>query len=68
MKSKIQKIVNFNSIQNVKAEGNLVLKSNYNSETEVIEYAKPKILTLKPKKSNKIFCGCWQVANQEDAC
>ncbi len=44
--------------------GNLALKLKTN-------YEQPKVLIFKPrksKKSNKIFCGCWQVANQEDAC
>lgn len=71
MKVRTQKTINLNPIQDFKVEGNLALKNDYVFETKsenVIEYTKPKILTLKPKKNNKIFCGCWQVANQQDAC
>ncbi len=52
-------------------DGNLALKQDrYEEEIqkENEEYEKPRVLVLKPKKSNKIFCGCWQVANQQDAC
>lgn len=72
MKRNDAKIVKFNSKPKTNiVEGNLALKNN-NSFNEVqeekFEYEKPKVLILKPKKNNKIFCGCWQVANQEDAC
>ena len=41
-------------------QGNLALKE---------EIEKPKVLKLVIGKSeNKIFCGCWQVANGQDAC
>lgn len=46
--------------------GNLALKP---VPVKPIEYETPKILKLViGKKKNNIFCGCWQVANQEDAC
>lgn len=46
--------------------GNLALKPII---AQPVEYEKPKILKLViGKKKNNIFCGCWQVANQEDAC
>ena len=54
--------------------GNLALDTKKNNvglekiENNQFKYEQPKILKLVPKKTNKIFCGCWQVANQEDAC
>lgn len=49
----------------IKTHGNLALKL----EQREPEYEKPKILKLVIGKSkNKVFAGCWQVANQEDSC
>ena len=71
MKDNIPKIINLKTVQDVKVEGNLALKNDSIFEGQpknVIEYTKPRVLVLKPKRNHKIFCGCWQVANQEDAC
>ena len=58
-----------NKSNNNLVAGNLALNPKTNNAKS--EYTQPKILVFKPqktKKHNKIFCGCWQVANQEDAC
>jgi hypothetical protein len=52
--------------QNTTVVGNLAIKPVTITKTE---YETPKILKLViGKKKNNIFCGCWQVANQEDSC
>ena len=61
-----KKVINLNDYKEEKNKqlinGNLALDTKENSE-------EPKILKLVIGKSkNKMFCGCWEVANGEDFC
>lgn len=57
---------NYSKPTNISTTGNLAIKTN---SIQLTEYETPKIMKFViGKKENKIFCGCWQVANQEEAC
>lgn len=58
----MNKIIKLNIVNQPKVDGNLALS------IKKAEYTEPKILKLVPRKNNRIFCGCWQVANQTDEC
>lgn len=62
-------VVDFNPVNNVVSSiGNLALKSeSILNDTESIEtYEKPKVLTWKIEKKNRIFALCWQLGGNED--
>jgi len=46
-----------------------MMKLNFKLKTKKEKYEKPKLIKFTIiKKTLKIFNGCWQVANDQDAC